>query len=101
MFDYSPVCPGWLPPRRYPFERDINGNIPESEALVYAVELLSAVEHIASCGFAHMNITPSNMLVTAGRGGVEGEIQILLGGFGTITERSDGLERAVAGSMVS
>ena len=84
----------------YPFERDAGGNIPEADALAYAVELLCAVEHVAACGFAHMDIKPDNLLVAAGRGGVEGEIQILLGDFGTVIPLTAAMETAVAGAPV-
>ena len=85
---------------RYPFERDEAGNIPEDEALVYAVELLCGVEHIALCGYAHMDVKPGNLLVTEARGGAEGEIQILLGDFGTVVRRTDHLRANVFGSLV-
>ena len=85
---------------RFPFERDAGGNIPEADALAYAVELLCAVEHVAACGFAHMDIKPDNLLVAVGRGGVEGEIQILLGDFGTVIPQSDDMGKEVAGSWV-
>ena len=64
------------------------------------MELLSAVEHMADCGFAHMDIKPANLLVAAARGGLEGEIQILLGDFGTVIPSSAAMETAAAGAPV-
>lgn len=85
---------------RYPFERDPSGLIPEADALAYAVELLSGVEHVAECGYAHLDIKPDNLLVTAARGGVVGEIQILLGDFGTVTALSAAMDAAPNGATV-
>ena len=85
---------------RYPFDRDAGGNIPEADALAYAVELLCAVEHVALCGFAHMDIKPDNLLVAAARGGVAGEVQIVLGDFGTVTPLSLAMEKGLAGAPV-
>ena len=55
---------------------------------------------MAACGFAHMDIKPDNLLVAAGRGGVEGEIQILLGDFGTLIPLTEASETCFNGNMV-
>ena len=64
------------------------------------MEVLYAVEHVALCGYAHMDLKPPNLLVAAACGGVEGEIQLRLGDFGTVVPLTADLQTAMDGNPV-